>query len=332
MYPPFARPARVTTPSIHVRLAFPVRLQVGLAALLVALALLLLGAGLAAAQDEVRLASLQVSLWPEYDQPATLVILDGQLDPSVTLPTTLSIRIPARAGQPYAVATVGAGDQLLTAAHTTQPAGDDIIVIFPTQSLGFRVEYYDPALNIAADARQYAFQWQSGYAIAAADVRVQQPAGARDLEGDPALTALGAGADGLSYYQASWGALQPGDQVSLTLRYAKTGSALTASTLAGAAPVPETIAPQPAGTASLPWLVGGAALGLAVGAAGVYAYRRSRPVPAVAGHRARRRPAPAQSRRVAGAAAPARFCTQCGHAQLAGDRFCRNCGARVAAS
>lgn len=301
--------------------------------LLAALAVFLLSVPTAAAQDTVRLASLEVSVWPEYDQPAALVILDGQLDPSVTLPVSLAVRMPARAGQPHAVAVTGAAGDLLTAAYTTQTAGEDIIVTFQTQSLGFRVEYYDPALTIDGDARAFVFDWQTDYAIAAAEVRVQQPAGARDLAGQPALANLGPGEDGLTYYQAAWGALQPGDRATLRLTYAKTGTALTVATLGGApAPVPQTVAPA-ASNDSLPWIVGGVVLGVAVGAGGWWALARSRRrVVAKAARRPRRRAGAAKQARPAPASAPARYCTQCGQPLVAGDRFCRHCGTGVAAS
>jgi hypothetical protein len=295
--------------------------------LLLALALGGLSSTAVAAQAAVSLATLQVSLWPEYDQPATLVILDGQLDPATALPASLALRVPARAGQPHAVAVLGEGGQLLSAAYTTQPAGDDIIVLFQTQSLGFRVEYYDPALTIENEARQYAFAWQTDYAIAAAAVRVQQPVGARDLAAEPALTPVGLGADGLSYYQADLGALPAGGTAALRLSYAKTGTALTADAMAAGAvpvpadpagPVPQTV--PPSADNRLPLVVGALALGLALAGAGWVAYSRSRRVtqPARAKTAARR------------AAARAGFCTQCGQGLLAGDRFCRHCGARAA--
>jgi hypothetical protein len=308
--------------------AYPARISF---TLLLVLALGLLSPAWASAQTVVSLATLQVSLWPEYDQPATLVILDGQLDPATALPASLSVHIPTRAGTPHAVAVSGAGGELLTAAYTTEPAGDDIIVIFQTQSLGFRVEYYDPALTLAGDGREFAFNWQTDYPIAAAAVRVQEPVGARGLVGEPALAAVGAGPDGLNYYQADLGALRPGDTAAVRLSYAKTGATLTADALAagavgaGPAPVPEVVTPETDNR--LPLIVGGAALGLALGAAGVAAYTRSRRAAVVpkAVRRTRRENVPARQRPSA-----AGFCTQCGHGLLAGDHFCRNCGARAA--
>ena len=317
-------------------LAHSTQFRLVLASLLRACLVLALLAGVAwpsvaAAQGAVRLATLQVSLWPEFDQPAMLVILDGRLDASVDLPADLTVRIPARAARPYAVAVTGDDGALLTAAYTTQPAGDDIIVMFQTQSPGFRVEYYDPALLFENDSRQYAFAWQTDYAVAATSVRVQQPVGASELTGEPALTSVGAGQDGLNYYQVDLGALEPGDTAAVRFSYTKTGSALSADALSSGGvasgqggPVPQTVTPQ--ADNSLPLVVGAIALGLALLGAGIAAYMRSRrPLRATVAARGGRR---------AGAQAPRRptsaFCTQCGQPLVAGDRFCRDCGARAA--
>ena len=56
------------------------------------------------AQDEVRLAYLQVDLWPEYDRPEMLVILRASLAADVSLPVDVTFRIPAAVGDPNAVA------------------------------------------------------------------------------------------------------------------------------------------------------------------------------------------------------------------------------------
>jgi hypothetical protein len=48
----------------------------------------------ASAQSDVTLASVDVQLWPEYDQPSMLVIVDFLVDASTTLPVDLTFRIP----------------------------------------------------------------------------------------------------------------------------------------------------------------------------------------------------------------------------------------------
>src|SRR4051794_5059158 len=84
--------------------------------------------GAARAQQAVSLASLQISIWPEYDRPTSLVILDGVVAAGVKLPVQLRVRIPAAAVRPNAVATTGSDGGLLEAAYTTAADGGDIII------------------------------------------------------------------------------------------------------------------------------------------------------------------------------------------------------------
>jgi len=86
----------------------------------------------------VSLAALEIALWPEFDQPSVLVIMNGQLA-GVALPASVSVRIPAASGGPHAVAVVGADGGLFQTPFTTTPAGGDIITTFTTNSVGFRV-------------------------------------------------------------------------------------------------------------------------------------------------------------------------------------------------
>ncbi len=318
------------------------------------------------AQRAVTLASLQISIWPEFDRPSSLVILDGQLASSVLLPAELTVRLPAAAQAPNAVAVTGTDGSLLQAAYTTAASGGDIIIKFTTSSAVFRVEYYDPALVINGDSRSFVFRWKSDFAIAAVGLKVQEPYGAKKLNGQPALTAAGTGEYGLNYDTASLGALPAGGMVSLDLSYTKSGSTLSATAVGpaqGGAGAPAST-PSPAAdglTGSLPWILGAAGLGLVLVAGGAVWYgrrtptargrqpahpmRRQRAEPVRAKRAARKRLSPVAAAtgapdgaltggtRWAAAATldtvPVSFCTQCGQRHQSGDRFCRQCGATV---
>jgi hypothetical protein len=261
--------------------------HIGLLALAIGLLLSVLARPAAAqAPAAITLASLQISIWPEFDRPSSLVIIEGQLAPSVALPAQLQVRIPAAAKAPNAVAMTDPSGNLLQLAYTTAAAGGDIIIEFTTSSAGIRVEYYDPALVISGSARTYAFRWQTDYPAAAAVLRVQEPSGATNVVGQPALTPAGAGEYGLNYDTASLGALTAGAAVSLNLSYVKSSPALSATEVAAAggssaaAGGPSAAAPAAAsGSASLPWVVGSAVVaGLAlVGGGAAWYWRSGRP-------------------------------------------------------
>jgi hypothetical protein len=245
----------------------------------VGLAVLLAWPALAArAQAGVSLASLRVALWPEFDRPEALVIIDGTLTAGTPLPAEVSLRIPEAAGAPHAVATVGNDGKLLTASYTTNSAGKDIIVTFSTDSLSFRLEYYDPALVVADDTRTYVFGWTADYAVASAALRVQQPFGATDFTAEPALISTGAGEYGLSYWESGAAPLAAGQALSLTFSYSKADSTLSADAV-GAEPAsvpPATSAASTVSAASpnLPLVVAVGAFGVLLVGAGVFVYVR----------------------------------------------------------
>ena len=314
------------------------------------------------AQQTVTLASLQISIWPEFDRPSSLVILDGKLASSVTLPVDLTVRIPAAARTPNAVAVAAPDGSLLQAAYTTAAADGDIIVKFTSNSAVFRVEYYDPALVINGDARSFTFRWKCDFAVAAVGLMVQEPYGAQKLAGKPALAPAGTGLYGLNYDAASLGALPAGGTVSLDLTYTKSGSTLSATAVGptqSAAAAPASNPTQSGG--SLYWILGAAGVGLLVVGGGALWYSRRTPVPRprrLVSQSRRRRAEPVRPRPAAGkpaapvaaamgarsgvpaaaakepasatlAEAPAGFCVNCGQRQLAGDQFCRQCGTPV---
>ena len=63
----------------------------------------------AQAQGMLSLATLEVALWPEYDRPEVLVIYKAKLPADISLPVDVSLKIPAIAGEPFAVRINGAG-------------------------------------------------------------------------------------------------------------------------------------------------------------------------------------------------------------------------------
>jgi hypothetical protein len=305
----------------------------------------LAGAWPAQAQNSaIALASLQIDLWPEFDKPSVLVLLTGTLDAEVPLPADVTVRIPAASGQPSAVA-VSSNNQLVNAPYTSTVAGDQILITFQADSTEFRVEYYDPAMTITGQARDYSFHWTTDYPVRAANIHVQEPVGATQLAAEPAVTLAGPGDNGLNYYTAALGALGAGQLVNLHLTYSRASNALSASIVSqNAAPA---VAPGPAPAvpaAGVNWYFvwAGVLAALLVAGGSGYWYFTRRGQGETESHRSRRRARPLMaeahpSSRSEGQEAgpdgptstPAGFCTRCGRPLQTGDGFCRQCGAPV---
>ncbi|HKI86381.1 MAG TPA: hypothetical protein VKA53_06525, partial [Thermoanaerobaculia bacterium] len=89
--------------------------------------------------EEPAIEHLQVSLWPEYDRPDVLVMLDGEIGSEAGLPATLSLPIPAGV-TPHAVAWRDASG-LKVANYTLSTRNSRELVRMTLPQRGFHLEY-----------------------------------------------------------------------------------------------------------------------------------------------------------------------------------------------
>jgi hypothetical protein len=281
------------------------------------------------AQQEVVFSTVETDLWPEYDQPAVLVIYRITLGGDVSLPADITLRIPARAGKPNAVAVRQADGQLLNLVYEQQAQGEWSTLSFQATMPELQIEFYDPALEKNGAERHFEYQWPGDHAVQAMTVQVQEPLGASQMRLSPNMGSGVAGSDGMTYYTAEVGSLNAGQTFAVSMDYSKSNDELSASNLQvqPSAPLDETTSGRATNIGSLlPWILGGLGLVLIVGG-GVW-YWKSGLSRDNAGKSGRKR-----ARRSAAAAQPAAssegatvYCTNCGKRASASDRFCRTCG------
>jgi len=287
-------------------------------------------AGSTDAQAVPRLTSLKIDLWPEFDQPAVLVILHAEIAEDVTLPASVSLRIPSSSGGPAAVAYADSADgQLLNLAYQRSDAVDFITLTFSPPEHSFQVEFYD-ALRTDAAERNYSYVWPGDLPVDHLSVQVQQPAEASQLSVQPELGAGVVKPDGLTYREADLGAFDEGKTLTIDVRYQKTDPRTSAEVLGLATPAPPSDAGggSEGGTPRWPLLLALLAV-LVIGAAVVVIFwRRRNLLPSTSAGRttraAQRREQAAGKRQSA-----AGFCPQCGKRLRSDDRFCPGCGAVV---
>jgi hypothetical protein len=208
-------------------------------------------AHLAAAQEQLfpetpHLDRLEVVVWPEYDQPAALVMLRGHLAQGTPLPAVVPLPMPAGVAAPNAVAQRGPDGTLLVANYTRQEAENGSFILIETNSMEVRLEYY-AALPIEGLERQFTYQWPGGLDLHSVVYEVQQPAGAISFKVDPPQTGQQVSPDGLTYYFAELGAKQPTDAFTVEISYDKADQALSIASLSPALPSPSQV-PPPAAT------------------------------------------------------------------------------------
>lgn len=208
----------------------------------------------ASAPTTPRLERLEISIWPEYDQPSVLVMLRGWLSPDTPLPTSVPLPIPAAAGSPSAVAKRFPGGGLLVAQSFLEPGEQMNTVHLSTDAPEIRLEYYVP-LEISTEKRHYHFAWPGGLEINHVVFEVLQPIGATGFAVQPASGAPAMANDGLIYQREDLGPAAPDRTFTIEVEYNKTTPTLTASAL-----VPTTQQPlAPGAQAPLPTQAGGSA-------------------------------------------------------------------------
>jgi hypothetical protein len=274
-------------------------------------------------------AGFEVGLWPEYDQLSTLVIFRGGISPDVSYPVTLSLPIPASAGDPSAVATLGSDERLYLTEYERQVEGEWAWITFEAESAVFQLEYYDDLVFDGA-LRTFTFSWPGLLATDSFAYELQQPVGAGALQVTPAGV-MQVEADGLAYIRANLGAQQPISPLMINFQYEKTSSELTASIATSDSSIARPTTTQggtPDLTAQLPLILGG--FGILLIVLGIVLYSRSQRQEKSTRKRQRQRktrskPKPEQG----GLDAAAVFCHTCGAKASASDHFCRTCGTKL---
>jgi hypothetical protein len=291
------------------------------------------------AQSRVsRLATLEIELWPDYDQSAVLVLLTGTLPDDVPAPATVALPLPV-------------GDRLHAVAYKDEASGNfvDIIdydaatpgqVTFSTPSPTFHMEYYFP-YTADGEQREFTFSWRSDMSVENLLLNVQQPVDATNFQTSPAADRTSTKVDGLVYHALASRTLPAGQSVSVTVTYVLAGGQLSADRLAVQQPSVEGPLPlvsspaQSNGQSSSPelkWplvaLVAGGLIIIAAVAWFLYTNsrttRRRRPRPRP--NRAIRSSRPAPGSTSPSSPSAAQFCHHCGQPVDEEDRFCRACG------
>ncbi len=281
------------------------------------------------AQTDITIQTLDVEIWPEYDQPSVLVIYRITLAPEVKLPAEMILRVPKAAGAPNAVAEQTATGLFNINTVQAGEEGDSLLFRFTTTLPQLQMEYYDPSLQKNGAAHSFSYHWTGDYPVQNLTVKVQQPRTATNMRILPNTGSSGPADDGLTYFNIPIGSVAGGDTFKLDLTYDKSDDLLTQpqtfEAVTPVAPVNQASMGRVTLNEVIPWLLGG--LGVLLIAVGVFWYVRTgrQPTPASSNRRKRRTAAVVEPAETGSAI----FCHQCGKRASSSDVFCRACGTKL---
>jgi hypothetical protein len=185
---------------------------------------------------------MEIDIWPEYDQPSTLVIYRISFTSLTNFPAKVSFRIPTSAGNPYSVTMKDLDGLLYDLEYSVIPDGGWNRIEFITSSPDIQLEFYDPIKQDANGAHTYSYQGISDYPINDLKIIIQRPRYSSSMNLFPDL---GAGEinpkDGLLYYTSDVGSVSMNTTINLALSYQKSNDQLSSGSLSVSAvnPLPE---------------------------------------------------------------------------------------------
>ncbi len=269
------------------------------------------------AEDTTRIATLEISVWPEYDQPGVLVQYQGQIASADKSGATreISFLVPKGAGVGAACGMKSDG------SHTSETwkesdAGDGFTsVTYKLSEPQFHVEFYYNPL-VGSPDKTMDFTYKAASPVDDLYLDIQHPLKATNFVLTPETKDSHTDKDGFTYHVYNQKQVAAGQTVSSKISYTKTDPNPSVS---GQKSTP-TSATNPETTGGInPNLI--VVLAVLAAAAGLIAYfafiRREQPQFAVI---------PLSESRGAGRISRGGFCTECGNAMEPEDRFCAKCG------
>lgn len=297
--------------------------------LVVALLIILVTPATVRAQNVVAFSSLDVSVWPEYDTPAVLIIYKIALAPQTTLPVEITLRLPATVQKLNAVAIGKSFDTVADQGveYKFVPGTDFATLTVKATDPYIQMEYYDPALTKNGNQRQYVYEWLGDFPVKNFRFELREPLKSSNLSVEPTLTDTVLDGDGFQFSERKTTDMQAGQKLSFTIQYQRNTDSPSTSFLEvqSSVPLDQNVPGQSTWISYLPWALGGFGIALLIIAGGVY-WTTSRTSRAVSRPRKRHTAAASQE---SDDGEEQLYCAQCGKRAQSNDRFCRACGARI---
>jgi hypothetical protein len=272
------------------------------------------------AQDGLALKTLNVQLWPEFDQPSMLVIYDFTLAEGVSLPVDIKLSIPVGASL-IAVAYAPSGSSLLNVPYQ-EPVKENgwQVVTVPVDTVAvYHIEYYAP-LNREDSKREYLYVWPGDHAVSQFKVNVKIPVDTTEYTTDPQMRVATPTDNGQTVLEWETSNLEAGKELPIKLTYTKTSDRLSiADQPLETGVVDENTAGRISLSNLLPWILGVSGI-LLILTGGLYFWQASK------GRRGARQRHQVRDEEPADEDI---YCHQCGKRAQPADRFCRTCGTRL---
>lgn len=277
------------------------------------------------AQGNIKLKSIHIELWSEYDQPTMLVIHEFTVDESTHLPVDVTVRFP-KDGNLTAAAYQENGTLISTDFSGPTQQGDwQTVTLKITSYAPYRIEYYEPLIR-NGNERSFVFRWFGDYPVNDFSVTTQLPVDSTNVVAEPPFSSTVKSDDGSALVGfVTSGSLSMGQSTEFKVQYERTTETVVKTSNTSNVQPSAPIGSDTEGRVSitnLPWIIGG--FGLALIGLALFFYWRSTQTSEQKSRRRRR-----SQNSAAQAESGEAYCHECGTRTRPGDRFCRTCGSKL---
>lgn len=182
-----------------------------------------------AAEEQMEFKDLKVSVWPEYDDPRVLVILEGTMVNTSQEPFQGEVKWNIPKGENL---EIGMACEIVNGGHSCQPyeqkdKGDWIELtwkttrsIAPGEEYPVFLEYYYNPIKGSVD-KEFEFPFQPNYQIDSLSLSVQQPLKAENFKVDPAPSSTNTDSGGFINHNYVFSNQTAADKIAVKVSYKK---------------------------------------------------------------------------------------------------------------
>lgn len=168
-------------------------------------------------------SQIKISVWPEYDDPRVLVIMEPVLAGSVKLPAKVTFMVPKGASVNMACEITESG------AHSCRPLQvasngryDRVSFLVTSRRTLFFEYYYDAFGGGSAPDKKFTFNYVPTHGVGSLSIDVQRPLKATNFALDPPPQRTASDQKDFTYYRYNYTSIPQDKPISVSVAYTKT--------------------------------------------------------------------------------------------------------------
>jgi len=282
-----------------------------------------------------KIASLKISVMPEYDDPRVLAVYEAKMSPETQLPLEARFIVPKSAPSPQIgmACEVPEGQGHNCKVYNTKKDGDNTDVTYKVEeSRNLFWEYYYDPFNGKVGDKSFTFDYVPAYDVGHLEIQVTEPKTANGFKLNPASNAVGTSNEGLKTHSYTFDNIKKNQPITINASYVKNDSQTSVTKQTNATPDQNQDSQAPgngrgriASILALALVIIGGGVSLSIWrakTAGVGAAKQPMPRPKAAVGKGAKRGRPT-TKKAAG------FCSNCGVKVERGANFCSKCGHNI---